>query len=197
MHTRRRREAHEDAAAEAIRLDGPDRGVGLDARGTMSGSKALFLDRDGVINLDHGYVGRVEDFEFVEGILDFIAEAQRKGYRPIVVTNQSGIGRGYYGREDFERVTEWMVARMRERGIAIDRSQIFFCPHVPGEGCGCRKPEPGMFREAAERFGIDLSNSWMIGDKPSDIEAARSAGVGHTLRIETNRPIKREVLDEL
>ncbi|WP_457592294.1 D-glycero-beta-D-manno-heptose 1,7-bisphosphate 7-phosphatase [Hydrogenimonas sp.] len=163
----------------------------------MSRIRALFLDRDGVINVDHGYVGRIEDFRFVDGILDFIAAAQRKGYLPIVVTNQSGIGRGYYGREDFERLTAWMVERMRDHGIAIDRSQVFSCPHAPEEGCSCRKPEPGMFAEAAKRFHIDMANSWMIGDKESDIEAARRAGVGHRLRVEKNTPIDRKVLDEL
>ncbi len=151
--------------------------------------KALFLDRDGVINIDRGYVGKIEYFEFVDGVLDLIYEAQKRGYIPIVVTNQSGIGRGYYSGEDFEKLTSWMVRKMRERGIMIDRSHIFFCPHRPDEGCECRKPMPGMFREAQQRFGIDMAASWMIGDKPGDIEAAERAGVGHTYLTERNRRI--------
>jgi D-glycero-D-manno-heptose 1,7-bisphosphate phosphatase len=156
--------------------------------------RALFLDRDGVINIDHGYVSRVEDFRFVPGILDFILQAQRKGYLPIVVTNQSGIGRGYYTREDFERLTEHMLQKMQEHGIAIDRSRVFHCPHAPEVGCECRKPMPGMFLEAKERFGIDMGNSLMIGDKPSDIEAANAAGVGRAVLVEKNRPNLYDIL---
>jgi D-glycero-D-manno-heptose 1,7-bisphosphate phosphatase len=159
--------------------------------------RALFLDRDGVINIDHGYVGRVEDFEFVEGILAFIKKAQERGYLPIIVTNQSGIGRGYYSSEDFEAVTRYMLQKMREQGIEIEREQVFHCPHAPEEACVCRKPMPGMFEAAKKRFDIDMENSIMIGDKPSDIEAAKRAGVGHTVLIEKNRPIRREEIDGL
>ena len=156
--------------------------------------RALFLDRDGVINLDHGYVSRIEDFQFVEGILSLMLDAQERGYLPVIVTNQSGIGRGYYTREDFECLTEWMLEEMRRIGIRIDRSQVFFCPHAPEERCGCRKPEPGMILEAAERFDLDLPHSWMIGDKVSDIQAAFRAGVGHTLLTRKNRKIERKDL---
>ncbi len=152
--------------------------------------RALFLDRDGVINVDHGYVGTKERFEFVEGVLELILKAQRRGYLPIIVTNQSAIARGYYGSEDFEKLTDWMLGKMQERGIVIDRSQVFHCPHGPDDGCKCRKPEPGMILEAAKRFGIDLENSWMIGDKPSDIEAAKRAGVGHTHLCRKNEKIE-------
>jgi len=157
--------------------------------------KALFLDRDGVINIDHGYVSQIEDFEFVDGILDFIKEAQARGYLLVIVTNQSGIGRGYYTSEDFERLTAWMLEKMRQAGITIDREHVFHCPHDPDEGCDCRKPMPGMLIEAAKRFEIDLKNSWMIGDKPSDIEAGKRAGVGHTYLTEKNRKIVWKELD--
>ncbi len=151
--------------------------------------KALFLDRDGVINIDHGYVGKIEDFEFVEGVLDLVYQAQQRGYIPILITNQSGIGRGYYTKEDFEKLTSFMLQKMQQRGIVIDRSHVFYCPHRPDERCECRKPMPRMFLEARERFDIDMTDSWMIGDKPSDIEAARSAGVGHAYLTEKNRRI--------
>ena len=152
--------------------------------------KALFLDRDGVINVDHGYVSRIEDFEFVDGILEFIKEAQRKGYLPIVITNQSGIGRGYYTQEDFERLTAHMLEKMQEYGIRIGREQVFHCPHDPDEGCSCRKPMPGMFLAAAERFDVDMEHSIMIGDKPSDVEAAKAAGVGRVFLVEKNCPLE-------
>ncbi|WOE69550.1 D-glycero-beta-D-manno-heptose 1,7-bisphosphate 7-phosphatase [Hydrogenimonas thermophila] len=156
--------------------------------------KALFLDRDGVINIDHGYVGKIEDFEFVDGILDFIKSAQKKGYLPIIVTNQSGIGRGYYSLEDFEKLTDWMLKKMRQAGIEIDRSHVFHCPHSPDAGCNCRKPMPGMLLEAKQHFNIDMKNSWMIGDKQSDIEAAKNAGVGHTYLTEKNRKLDEKEL---
>jgi D-glycero-D-manno-heptose 1,7-bisphosphate phosphatase len=156
--------------------------------------RALFLDRDGVINIDHGYVHRPEEFVFVPGILELMRDAQERGYLPIIVTNQSGIGRGYYTREQFEALTAWMLTKMRAAGIGIGRSQVFACPHAPEEGCRCRKPEPGMILEAAERFDLDLPNSWMIGDKVSDMQAACRAGVGHALLIRPNRTIERKDL---
>ena len=91
-------------------------------------------------------------------------------------------------------MTEWMLEEMRRAGIVIDRSQVFHCPHTPEAGCDCRKPMPGMLLEAIGRFEIDLENSWMIGDKPSDIEAARRAGVGHTWLTEKNRKIEMKEL---
>ncbi len=151
--------------------------------------KALFLDRDGVINVDYGYVGKVEEFEFVDGILDCIRRFQEQGFQPIIVTNQSGVGRGYYSHEDFEKVTAFMLQKMREHGIKIDRIHVFFCPHTPDAGCECRKPQPGMFLQAKERFDIDMPHSIMIGDKPSDIEAAKAAGVGKTILVSKNEPI--------
>jgi D-glycero-D-manno-heptose 1,7-bisphosphate phosphatase len=156
--------------------------------------KALFLDRDGVINIDHGYVYRPEAFEFVPGILSLIHRAQERGYLPIVVTNQSGIGRGYYGEEDFERLTRYMIEAMRRHGIGIEREQVFHCPHAPEEGCGCRKPEPGMFLAARDRFDLDMEASLMIGDKPSDIEAAERAGVGRGFLVEKNRPKLSDII---
>ena len=156
--------------------------------------RALFLDRDGVINIDHGYTHRIEDFEFVGGILELIKRLQERGYLPIVVTNQSGIGRGYYSSENFETLTAYMLRKMREHGIDIGREQVFHCPHAPKEACECRKPMPGMFETAKKRFDIDMENSIMIGDKPSDIEAAKRAGVGRTVLVETNRPIKIEIV---
>ncbi len=161
----------------------------------MVKQKALFLDRDGVINRDYGYVGRVEDFEFIDGILDLIYKAWLDGYLPIIVTNQSGIGRGYYTFEDFESVTSFMLDTMQKFGIGIKREQLFFCPHTPNDNCNCRKPKSGMFLEAIKEFNIDIDNSIMIGDKLTDIEASKGAGVAHQILIDTNQSIKWEDID--
>ncbi|GGO70395.1 D-glycero-beta-D-manno-heptose 1,7-bisphosphate 7-phosphatase [Bowmanella pacifica] len=145
--------------------------------------KALFLDRDGVINLDHGYVYRPQDFEFVEGIFALCQRFQQAGYLLVVVTNQSGIGRGLYTEEDFARLTEWMKAQFAAKEIRLDA--VYFCPHHAEKGqgrykrqCDCRKPAPGMLLDAANALDIDLSASVMVGDKDSDMQAAKQAGVG-------------------
>ncbi len=143
--------------------------------------RVIFLDRDGVINEDFGYVGSVKDFKFIDGVFEALREFLDMGYKLVVVTNQSGIGRGYYTLEDFNEVTEHMKSELEKRGIEL--LEVFYCPHHPDRGCGCRKPEPGMIEEAVKRYGIDTKNSWMIGDKPSDIEAAKSAGVGNTVLL--------------
>lgn len=143
--------------------------------------KALFLDRDGVINVEKNYLHKIEDFELMDGIIEVCRRFQEEGYRIIVVTNQSGIARGYYSEDDFAVLCHWMVNRFAEEGVRIDR--IYHCPHheaISGP-CECRKPEPGMFLEAQRDFDLDMSSSVMIGDSERDIEAAQRAGVGYTL----------------
>ena len=149
---------------------------------------ALFLDRDGVINVDRHYVWRIEDFEFMPGIFELVEAAVQGGLLPIVVTNQAGIGRGYYAEEDFRRLDDWMHAQFRERGAAIART--YHCPYHPTEGIGVyrresfdRKPNPGMILRAKADFDIDLSRSVLIGDKDSDVEAGRAARVGYNVRL--------------
>ena len=143
--------------------------------------KAIFLDRDGVINVDRGYVHTIEDFEFIPGLFEALRHFQRLGYKLIIVTNQSGIGRGYYSEEDFLRLSKWMREQLLKEGIEI--ADIFYCPHHPDSDCLCRKPKSGMLEEAIKKHRVDPSQSWMIGDKPSDIEAARSAGIDRTILI--------------
>lgn len=150
--------------------------------------KALFLDRDGVINVDRHYVYRIEDFEFVDGIFELCATARARGFRLVVVTNQAGIGRGYYSEDDFGRLTAWMLDQFTARGILIDR--VYFCPFHPTAGIGAyrresndRKPAPGMILKAKAALNLDLSRSILIGDKPSDIEAGRAAGIGYNVRL--------------
>lgn len=153
----------------------------------MTGAaRALFLDRDGVINLNHGYVHTPERFDFVDGIFDICREARRLGYLLIVVTNQAGIGRGYFTEQAFHALTTWMLAQFASQGVEIAR--VYFCPYHPEHGIGpykreaeCRKPNPGMLLEAARDFNLDLPACVLVGDKPSDIEAGRKAGVGSSI----------------
>lgn len=143
---------------------------------------ALFLDRDGVINHDTGYTHRIDEFRFRDGIFDLCARAQALGYALVVVTNQAGIGRGYYSEADFQRLTAWMLERFAERGIRF--AGVEHCPDHPIHGLGAhrrenprRKPGPGMLLDAAAAHGLDLARSVMIGDRVSDMQAALAAGV--------------------
>jgi D-glycero-D-manno-heptose 1,7-bisphosphate phosphatase len=147
----------------------------------LAKSRALFLDRDGVINIDKSYVSKIEDFEFCDGVFEVLKKFQKMGFLLIIVTNQSGIGRGYYTDEDFATLTAWKLDEFKKRDIFID--EVYHCNHDPDSGCGCRKPAPGMLMAACEKFDIDMENSWMIGDKKSDIDAAYNAGVKNTILI--------------
>ncbi len=155
--------------------------------------RALFLDRDGVINEDFGYVGKIEDFVFIEGVFEALQKAQERGFLLIVITNQSGIGRGYYSLEEFKNLSSHMLQKLQEHGVVI--TDIFFCPHHPDEGCNCRKPNPALIEAAARKYDIDLQRSIMVGDKPSDIEAAKRAGVGKAILLENRRLI--DVIEEI
>lgn len=144
---------------------------------------AVFLDRDGVINRDLGYVHRVQDFVFLPGVPQAMQLLRRLGFTLTVVTNQSGIARGLYSQADYQRVTEHMVAELARH--AVDLAAVAHCPHLPDAviaeyrlRCGCRKPAPGMLLELAESLNLDLASSIMIGDKLSDMQAGRAAGVG-------------------
>lgn len=140
--------------------------------------KALFLDRDGIINIDKGYLYKSEDIEFVEGIFDLCLFANFKGYKIFVVTNQAGVDRGFYTEEDVQTLHSWMKAQFEMRGVEL--TDFYYCPHHPdftGE-CGCRKPNPGMLLMAMTMYDVDASRSVMIGDKASDVKAGKAAGVG-------------------
>ena len=151
--------------------------------------RAAFLDRDGVINVDYGYVWKKENFKFKEGIFELLKLLQKKGYKLFIVTNQSGIARGYYTEADFHNLMDYMIKELKKRNIKI--TDYAFCPHHPnitGE-CKCRKPNPGMILNLAKKYNIDLKNSIMIGDKQSDIKAGENAG------IKQNYLIKESLFD--
>lgn len=137
--------------------------------------KALFLDRDGVVNVDTGYVHRREDFHLVPGILELCRQARAKGYLVIVVTNQSGIGRGMFTEEDFTQLTDYMKGVFSNAGEEI--ADVFHCPSVD-DAHPDRKPNPGLFLKAAAAHGLDMASCVSVGDRERDIQAAISAGVG-------------------
>lgn len=155
--------------------------------------KALFLDRDGVINVDRGYVHRPEDTEWMPGIFELCVKAQQAGYLLVAITNQAGIARGYYSVEDFITYTAWIHGEFSRRQIPL--LATYYCPHHPVEGVGsyrveclCRKPQPGMILAAQELLALKLNHSLLVGDKASDLEAGRSAGISRGVLV-TGRSI--------
>ncbi len=151
--------------------------------------QALFLDRDGVINVEKNYVHQIKDFEFIDGIFELCRDAVRLKILIIVVTNQAGIGRGLYTEAQFDHLTSWMMKRFKEEKAPI--SAVYFCPYHPLHGVGPyrqdsfdRKPNPGMLLRARDELSINLATSILIGDKATDIAAARAAGVGTSILLD-------------
>lgn len=150
--------------------------------------RALFLDRDGVINVNHGYVHTAAATDFVPGAFDLVAAARAAGLAPVVVTNQAGIARGLYTQAQFLEYTRWLHGEFARRGAAL--LATYYCPHHPSAGigeyridCECRKPAPGMLSCAARDLALDMPSSLLIGDQDSDIDAARAAGVGRAFKV--------------
>ncbi len=152
--------------------------------------KALFLDRDGTINVDYGYVYQPEKFELIDGITELCLRAQEKGYLIIVITNQSGIARGYYTDNDFQKINQYMIEIFNRYGVKI--TDVFYCPELSGND---RKPNCGMFIKARDKYGIDMAQSVSIGDKKRDIEAAQKAGCGKNFLFTGDNFIK--IMEEL
>jgi len=155
---------------------------------------AVFLDRDGVINVDHGYVHDEHDFEFIEGVFEATKKLKEMGYLLVLVTNQSGIARGKFSEERFLSLTQWMDWNFVDNGVEFDG--IYYCPHHAEHGqgkykedCDCRKPKPGMFNSAREFLKIDMEKSVMVGDKAEDMMAAQAAGVGTRILVRTGKPV--------
>jgi len=156
--------------------------------------KAAFLDRDGVINKEIDYLYKIDDFEFTEGCIDGLKHLQDAGFSLFVVTNQSGIGRGYYTPADYQRLTDWYTEQLAQQQITIVANR--YCPHHPEDAvgafkthCQCRKPKPGMLIDLAQCFAIDLDASIIIGDKLSDVQAGIAAGVGSQYLVRTGHPL--------
>ena len=149
--------------------------------------KVIFLDRDGVINQEVGYLHKSKDFKFIDGIFEACKSFRSLGYKLIVVTNQSGIARGYYQEEDFHKITKWMLVQFNNNDVDI--LDVFFCPHGAKSTCKCRKPQPGMLLEARDKYGINMKDSWVIGDKETDIDAAGSAGVDNTILVKSGHSV--------
>lgn len=148
----------------------------------METRNVLFLDRDGVINVDVGYLSDPAQLEFIPGSIEAMKEAQTRGYDIIVVTNQSGVARGYYTEEDVQALHAEMSRRLDAEGVHI--LAYYYCPHHPEgtveaykKACDCRKPNPGMLTKAIEEWHVDIDGSFLVGDKPSDVEAAESIGM--------------------
>jgi histidinol-phosphate phosphatase family protein len=159
----------------------------------MDRARFVFLDRDGTLVHDGGYVHRVEDYRLLPGVIGALQSLRDAGFRFAIVTNQSGIGRGYFGYSDFERFHARLLADLAAAGVSI--AATFLCPHTPDDHCECRKPAPGLLWRARDELGADLASSWMVGDSERDIEAAWRAGCHGAVRVGIAAP--RETADPL
>jgi D-glycero-D-manno-heptose 1,7-bisphosphate phosphatase len=153
--------------------------------------RALFLDRDGVINQEIGYLSRVDQVQFLPGVFDLCRKAKELGYLLVIITNQAGIARGHYSENDFLVLMDWMTARFSENGAPIDK--VYYCPYHPEFGVGFykressdRKPGPGMLLQAAVDLNLDLGQCILVGDRSTDIRAGASAGVGLLFLLQGN-----------
>jgi len=155
-------------------------------------NKAVFLDRDGTINIDFGYTHKIKDLEIFPNAMEGLKLLQDSGYKRIIITNQSGIARGYFTEEDYHTFMEEMYTRLGKEGINFNGE--YFCPHHPDDNCNCRKPKTGMLEQAAKDFNLDLNTCWMIGDSVSDIQAGKNAYC-RTIHVLTGKeytePIKK------
>ena len=152
---------------------------------------AIFLDRDGVIteNIDNSYANTVADVSFIDGALQSLAELAKSNYAIVVVTNQAGVGKGYFSLEMAQAINVYVRDAIVNSGGRVDG--FYLCPHTPEENCACRKPRPGMLLQAQRELNIDLASSWMIGDALTDLQAGAAAGVKKTLLVLTGRGAKQ------
>ncbi len=157
--------------------------------------RAAFLDRDGVVNREVGYLHRWEDFEFLPGVIDAMRRLHAAGHALVIVTNQSGIARGYYTEADYQRLTGKLRAALAEAGCPA--AGIYHCPHHPAGAvaewavdCDCRKPRPGLLLQAARELDLSLADSFIVGDKRADAEAGRAAGVGQVFLVRSGHALE-------
>ncbi|UVK76678.1 MAG: D-glycero-beta-D-manno-heptose-1,7-bisphosphate 7-phosphatase [Sodalis sp. Fle] len=161
---------------------------------------AIFLDRDGTINVEKGYVHEISDFYFIDGVIEAMRELKKMGFILVVVTNQSGLARGLFSEEQFSHLMEWMDWSLSDRGIDLDG--IYFCPHhkqavvtALRQECDCRKPKPSMLLDAQRHLHIDMASSYMMGDKVDDMLAGQAAGVGIRVLVRSGKAITKEASD--
>ncbi len=154
--------------------------------------KAALIDRDGVLNEDRAYVHRIEDFQFIPGAIAALQRLQQAGFLLVLITNQSGIARGLFTEADYHRLDRYIREQLSQSGVSLDSVQ--YCPHLPDAAvgqyrrdCECRKPRPGMILEAAALLNIDLAQSFLVGDRASDIDAGRAAGVGRCFLVRSGQ----------
>jgi len=147
--------------------------------GIQLNSRQVILDRDGVINVDTGYVGNAEDWQPIAGSVEAISALTRAGFRVFVVTNQSGIGRGYYSVEDFHAVQKTMLSAVAKAGGHIEKT--YYCPHAPEWQCDCRKPATGLFLALQDEYAVDLTSTVFVGDKQTDLQAGDAIGAQSVL----------------
>ena len=145
---------------------------------------AIFLDRDGTINIDKNYVHKTEDWEFLPHAIEGLQVLSLKGYKLVIITNQSGIGRGYYTRYDMEKLHNYVISLLKEKNIDI--AGIYYCPHIPSDNCSCRKPETELLKKAATDLNINIAESYFIGDKTCDIKMGRDGGC-KTIMVQTGK----------
>ena len=164
--------------------------------------KAIFLDRDGVINKEKKYVHKIKDFEFIPGVFEALRKFTNLGYKLIIITNQAGIGKGFYKEEDLNHLHEYMLSILKLKQIKIHG--IYFCPHHEEaklnkykKNCNCRKPKPGMILKAASEHSIDLNQSIMIGDKISDYYAGINSGIQISILLRSGHKLPTKYLKEL
>ncbi|MBN6062729.1 D-glycero-beta-D-manno-heptose 1,7-bisphosphate 7-phosphatase [Aggregatibacter actinomycetemcomitans] len=160
-------------------------------------NKAVFLDRDGTLNIDYGYVHEIDHFRFIDGSIEALKKIKDMGYLLVLVTNQSGIGRGYFTEQQFLQLTEWMDWSLADRGVDLDG--IYYCPHHPEakiaefkQDCDCRKPKSGMLLQGIKELEIDPERSIMIGDKIEDLWAGKGAKIGTNILVRTGKDITPE-----
>ena len=162
--------------------------------------KVVFLDRDGVINSEVHYLHKIADFEYTYKCVDALTRIRSAGYQVIIITNQAGIAKGIFGKSDYDELTKFYTDDLSNHGIDI--LDIFYCPHhIDGTvleyklDCVCRKPKPGMLTKAIAKYSVDVTKSFFVGDKLSDIEAARAANIGSPVLVESGHKLDPSVLN--
>lgn len=161
---------------------------------------AVFLDRDGTLNVDYGYVGEISRFQFIEGVIEACLQLQQLDYVLVLVTNQSGIARGYFSEAQFHTLNDWMTQILAQHGVRL--AATYYCPHHPeGTGvyrqhCHCRKPQPGLLLTAQQQLTVDLARSYLVGDTLADLQAATAAGIGTKVLVRSGQRITPQAVAE-